>query len=74
VASCIWWVPEQGNGNMWLLIWFVFIPDQGIKYYHLDTFTSETMCKVGMSQAVVLAYDKKEVLECIYIKPTKDKL
>jgi hypothetical protein len=58
---------EDGIVRVWLLIWFVFIPDVGIKYYHLDTLTSETMCKVAMSKAVVLAYDKTEALECVYI-------
>ena len=53
---------------MWLLIWFVFVPDQGIRYYHLDTYTSETICKVGMSKAMVLAYDKTEALECIWVE------
>lgn len=58
---------EDGIVRMWLLLWFVFIPDTGIKYYHLGNFTSETMCKVAMSKAVVLAYDKTEALECVYI-------
>ena len=58
---------KDGIVRMWLLIWFVFIPDVGIKYYHLDTLKSETMCKVAMSKAVVLAFDKTEALECVYI-------
>jgi hypothetical protein len=58
---------EDGIVRMWLLLWFVFIPDVGIKYYHLGTYTSETICKVGMSKATILAYDKTEALECIYV-------
>ena len=52
---------------MWLLIWFVFVPDKGIDYYHLDTFSSQTICNVGRSKAIALAYDKTEALECIYV-------
>ena len=62
---------KEKYSNMWLLIWFTFIPDQGIKYYHIDTFRAETLCKVAQGKAVVLAREKTESLECIFVSDKK---
>ena len=52
---------------MWLLIWFVFVPDQGVRYHHLNTYTAETLCTVNLKRASVMVNDKSETLECIYV-------
>ena len=52
---------------MWLLIWFVFVPDQGVRYHHLNTYTAETLCTVNLKKASVMVNDKSETLECIYV-------
>ena len=52
---------------MWLLIWFVFVPDQGVRYHHLNTYTAETLCTVNLKKASVMVNDKSETLECVFV-------
>jgi len=49
----------------WLLIWFVLVPDQGIRYYHLGTYEDEASCKNALKDAFVMVNDKNETVECI---------
>lgn len=52
---------------MWLLMWFVFMEDQGVRYHHLDTFTAETLCTVNLKKASVMVNDKSETIECVFV-------
>jgi len=52
---------------MWLLIWFVFMEDQGVRYHHLDTFRAETLCTVNLKKARVMVNDKSETIECVFV-------
>ena len=52
----------------WLLIWFVFVPDVGVKYYHLGTYENETFCSTALRDAAVMVNDKNETVECIRIQ------
>jgi hypothetical protein len=50
---------------IWILIWFVVIPEQGVRYYNLGQYPNETLCKAGMRGAVVMVNDKNETIDCI---------
>jgi hypothetical protein len=54
--------------TVWLLIWFVFVPDVGVKYYHLGTYENETFCSTALRDAAVMVNDKNETVECIGIQ------
>jgi len=54
--------------NTWLLIWFVFVPELGIKYYHLGTYENETFCGTALRDAAVMVNDKNETVECIGVQ------
>ena len=45
-----------------------FIPDEGIRYHHLDTFNNKTLCGGALGQARVLVNDPSETLQCIEVK------
>ena len=49
--------------STWLLIWFVFVPELGIKYYHLGTYENETFCSTALRDAAVMVNDKNETVE-----------
>ncbi len=53
---------------VWILIWFVVVPENGVRYYHLSTYDNETLCKVGLRDASVMVNDKNETIECIGVK------
>jgi hypothetical protein len=53
---------------MFLLIWFNAVPEQGVRYHHLGTFNSETLCMAELRIASVLVNNKQETLECIGVK------
>ena len=53
---------------VWVLIWFVVVPENGVRYYHLGTYDNETLCKVGLRDASVMVNDKNETIECIGVK------
>lgn len=53
---------------IFILIWFVVIPDQGVKYYHLGTYDNETFCKTALKDAAVMVNDKNETVECIGVQ------
>jgi hypothetical protein len=54
--------------TVWLLIWFVFVPDVGVKYYHLGTYENETFCSTALRDAAVMVNDKNETVECIGVQ------
>jgi len=51
--------------TVWLLIWFVLVPENGVRYYHLGTYENETLCKVGQRDAAVMVNATNETVECI---------
>jgi hypothetical protein len=51
--------------TIWILIWFVVVPEQGVRYYHLGTYENETLCKSALKDASVMVNDKNEAIECI---------
>ena len=52
----------------WILIWFVVVPEVGVRYYHLGTYDNETMCNTSLRHASVMVNDKQETIECIGIQ------
>jgi hypothetical protein len=54
--------------TVWLLVWFVFVPEMGIKYYHLGTYENETFCSTALKDAAVMVNDKNETVECIGVQ------
>ena len=51
--------------TVWILIWFVLVPENGVRYYHLGTYENETLCKVGQRDAAVMVNATNETVECI---------
>jgi len=51
--------------TIFILIWFVVVPEQGVRYYHLGTYENETLCKAALKDASVMVNDKQEAIECI---------
>ncbi len=47
---------------------FVFVPDIGVKYYHLGTYENETFCSTALRDAAVMVNDKNETVECIGVQ------
>jgi len=54
--------------TIFILIWFVVIPETGVRYYHLGTYDNETMCDTALRAASVMVNDKQETIECIGIQ------
>jgi hypothetical protein len=54
--------------TIFILIWFVVVPDVGVKYYHLGTYDNETMCETSLRDASVMVNDKLETIECIGVQ------
>ena len=46
--------------TVWILLWLVLVPEQGIRYYHLGTYDNETLCKTGLRDASVMVNDRNE--------------
>jgi hypothetical protein len=53
---------------IYLLIWFVLVPEQGVRYYHLGTYGNETLCKTALRDAAIMVNDKDETVECIGVQ------
>jgi hypothetical protein len=51
--------------TIFILIWFVVVPEQGVRYYHLGTYDSDALCKTALKDASVMVNDKNEAIECI---------
>jgi hypothetical protein len=54
--------------TIWMLIWFVVVPENGVRYYHLGTYDNETLCKTGLRDASIMVNDKNETVECIGVQ------
>ena len=54
--------------TIWLFVWFVFVPEIGVKYYHLGTYENETFCSTALRDAAVMVNDKNETVECIGVQ------
>ena len=52
----------------WILIWFVVVPEVGVRYYHLGTYDNETMCETALREASVMVNNKQETIECIGVQ------
>ena len=52
----------------WRLIWFVVVPEVGVRYYHLGTYENETVCETSLRNASVMVNDKNETIECIGVQ------
>ena len=50
---------------VWVLMWFVVVPEQGVRYYNLGEYDNETLCKAGMKSATVMVNDNNETIDCI---------
>jgi hypothetical protein len=53
---------------IFILIWFVVVPEQGVRYYHLGTYENETLCKTALRDASVMVNNKNETVECIGVQ------
>lgn len=54
--------------TVWILMWFVFVPDQGVRYYELGTYDNETLCRAGMKGATVMVNSDNETIDCIGVR------
>jgi hypothetical protein len=54
--------------TIWLLIWFVVVPETGVRYYHLGTYDNETVCKAALKDAAVMVNENSETIECIGVQ------
>ena len=54
--------------TVWILMWFVFVPDQGVRYYELGNYDNETLCRASMKGATVMVNSDNETIDCIGIK------
>ena len=54
--------------TIFVLIWFVVVPENGVQYYQLGTYDNETLCKSGLRDAAVMVNDKNETVECIGVQ------
>lgn len=54
--------------TVWVLLWLVLVPNQGIRYYHLGTYDNETLCGSALKDAAVMVNDTNETVECIGVQ------
>jgi hypothetical protein len=54
--------------TVWILLWLVLVPENGVRYYHLGTYDNETLCKVGLRDATVMVNDTNETVQCIGVQ------
>jgi hypothetical protein len=54
--------------TVWLLIWFVLVPENGVRYYHLGTYDNETLCNTGLRDASVMVNATNETVQCIGVQ------
>ena len=54
---------------VWALVWMqLLVTSQSVKYYHVETYSSQEECVAGMSEAIVLVSNKSETLACLELK------
>jgi len=51
--------------TVWVLMWFVFVPDQGVRYYDLGNYDNETLCRANLKGAAVMVNSDNETIDCI---------
>ena len=49
-------------------MWFVFVPDQGVRYYDLGAYDNETLCRSSLKGAAVMVNSDNETIDCIGIR------
>jgi hypothetical protein len=54
--------------TVWILLWLVLVPENGVRYYHLGTYDNETLCKTGLRDASVMVNDTNETVQCIGVQ------
>jgi len=54
--------------TIWILIWFVVIPENSVRYYQLGTYDNETLCKTGLRDASIMVNATNETVECIGVQ------
>jgi len=54
--------------TVWILLWLVLVPENGVRYYHLGTYDNETLCKVGLRDAAVMVNETNETVQCIGVQ------
>ena len=55
---------------IWLLIWMQMVQNEGpttMKYYHLDTFTTQNDCNKELKKARILITTASETMDCIMV-------
>ena len=50
---------------VWVLMWFVVVPEQGVRYYNLGEYNNETLCQFAMSSQQFLVTNNNETIDCI---------
>ena len=58
---------EQGNGNMWILIWLALNGTGDMRYYHLGTHLTEEECGEQLVKASILVTKSGESIDCLWI-------
>tara|TARA_Y100001937_G_scaffold68462_1_gene93548 strand:+ start:689 stop:862 length:174 start_codon:yes stop_codon:yes gene_type:complete len=54
---------------VWALVWMqLLVNSQSVKYYHVETYTSEEECAAAMSEAAVLVSNNSETLACLELR------
>jgi len=53
---------------MWILLWIQLATNEGIKYYHVDTFDTEKECNAALSKAKVIVSSEREQIACLYVE------
>lgn len=53
---------------MWILLWIQLAANEGIKYYHVDTFGTEKECQTALSKAKVIVSSEREQIACLYVE------
>jgi hypothetical protein len=48
--------------TIFILIWFVVVPEQGVRYYHLGKYDNETLCRAALKDASVMVNHKQEAI------------
>ena len=52
---------------MWILLWMQ-LGVNGIKYYHVDTYSTEKDCVAELSKASVIVSNERENMACLFVE------
>lgn len=53
---------------MWILLWIQLAANEGIKYYHVDTFKTEKECQTALAKAKVIVSSEREEIACLFVE------